>query len=169
MVEHILRFARWINLVAAIMAAAIIGAMFLLIIYEILLRAFFDSSTYILDEMVGYGVAISTFLGLGYALQTGSLIRVSLITGMIKNNFLRRSFELISIALVVVINCLVLEGFWKSITRNFNRNAVSETVAQVPLWIPEGLVFIGLLIFTVQLIVYGLIVITQRPLIGGQE
>ena len=116
--------------------------------------------------MVGYGVAASTFLGLGYALEKGALIRVNLIIAIIKNRNVRRLLEFLCVVLVIAINYIVLNSFWKSITRNFNRNAVSETVAQVPLWIPEGILFIGLSLFTLQLISYGLVILTNQPLIG---
>lgn len=166
MCQLLIRFSHRLNELGAILAALVIASMFALILYEITLRAFFDSSTYVLDEMVGYGVAASTFLGLGYALEKGALIRVNLIIAIIKNRNVRRLLEFLCVVLVVAINYIVLNSFWKSITRNFNRNAVSETVAQVPLWIPEGILFIGLSLFTLQLISYGLVILTNQPLIG---
>ncbi len=169
MIHFMIRLIRSLNLLGAALAALTIASVFVLIIYEIVLRAFFHSSTYVLDEMVGYGVAASTFLGLGYALSQGSLIRVNILIGVVKNRIARSAIELLSIAVVLYVNTIILTSFWKSIARNFNRNALSETVAQVPLWIPEGVLFVGLCLFSLQLIAYALIVLTGRPLIGEQQ
>lgn len=166
MPQLLIRFSQRLSGLGAILAALVIASMFALILYEIVLRSLFSSSTYILDEMVGYGVAASTFLGLGYALDRGSLIRVNLIIAIIKDNKLRRLLEMACVLLVSVINILVLHGFWKSITRNIQRGSVSETVAEIPLWIPESVLFVGLGIFTIQIITYGLVILTNRPLIG---
>ena len=62
-------------------SAALLVLMVLHILLEIVLRSFFASSTFVLDEFVGYGVAAMTFLSLGYALETDSLIRVQLLLG----------------------------------------------------------------------------------------
>lgn len=165
----LIRFSQRLNEVGAILAALVIASMCALILYEIALRAFFSSSTYVLDEMVGYGVAASTFLGLGYTLQKGALIRVNLVISMIHHRLARRLLELTCVLLVICINVLVLQSFWKSITRNYHRGAVSETVAQVPLWIPEGILFLGLVFFTLQLGAYLLIILSNQPLIGETE
>lgn len=166
MTHLLIRFTQRLNELGAILAALVIASMCALILYEIILRALFHSSTYVLDEMVGYGVAAATFLGLGYSLEKGALIRVNIVLFVIKNRTIRRLLELCSVLVVLTINYIVLTSFWKSIMRNFNRNAVSETVAQVPLWIPEGVLFVGLSLFTLQLVMYGVVILTNRPLIG---
>lgn len=166
MAHSIIRFIKYLNVIGAILAALVIASMFVLIIYEITLRALFHSSTYVLDEMIGYGVAASTFLGLGYSLEKGALIRVNILITVVKNRLARRALELFSIVAVLYINSLILQSFWKSIVRNYDRNAVSETVAQVPLWLPEGVLFVGLCLFTLQMVGYALTVLTNRPLIG---
>lgn len=169
MPQLLIRFSQRLNGLGAILAALVIASMFALILYEITLRAVFSSSTYVLDEMVGYGVAASTFLGLGYALEKGSIIRVNLVISMIKNRTLRRILEMFCVILVTTINVLILQGFWKSILRHFQRGSVSETIAEVPLWIPEGILFFGLSLFTLQVISYGLVILTNQPLIGERS
>lgn len=50
---------------------------------------------------------------------------------------------------------LFLAGyFWRTLYRDFERGTVSYSIAEVPLWIPEGLVFIGLALFALQLVSY---------------
>jgi hypothetical protein len=65
------------------------------ILYEIVLRYAFASSTFVLDEFVGYAVAATTFMALGYSLEHGSLIRVNLVIGRTSGRA-RRALEAIS-------------------------------------------------------------------------
>ena len=119
------------------------------ILIEIVLRSFFATSTYVLDEFVGYGVAAVTFLALGRAVQTDDLIRVSLV-GVLPSKRLQLAFEAFSLISAFVI-CSGLGYFIAlSISRNFTRGRVSETIAEVPLWIPEFIVLVGLLVFLIS-------------------
>ncbi len=136
------------------------------VIVEITLRAFFNSSTYVLDEFVGYGVAAMTFLSLGHALESASLIRVNFLLIKLKNNIVRRVVEQIVVLLTLGLTLFIARYFFKSIVRNFERGAVSETIAEIPLWIPEGLVLVGLIIMVMQLIAYTLKILSGQTLIG---
>ncbi|PID39682.1 MAG: C4-dicarboxylate ABC transporter permease [Proteobacteria bacterium] len=160
------KLSSFIAKAAAVFSVAVMFFMTGHVIYEIILRTLFDSSTYVLDEFVGYGVAAMTFLSLGYALEHGALIRVNILLVRLKNNILRRAVELISVVLTLCLSLFISSYLLKSITRNYERNAVSETIAEVPLWIPEGLVLLGLCILSMQLISYILKILTGRNLIG---
>lgn len=149
---------------AAAIAAAIMTLMIGHILLEIVLRSFFDSSTYVLDEFVGYAVASMTFLTLAYALNDGSLIRVNLVLGRLKGKS-RRWVEVGSSSLAFVVFAYILFFFFRSWIRNWDRGTVSGSIAEVPLWIPEGIVLIGLAIFVLQLFVYSLRTVMGGPLI----
>ncbi|RRD57494.1 TRAP transporter small permease [Comamonadaceae bacterium OH2545_COT-014] len=150
----------------AVMAALVIAAMVGHILLEIVLRAAFDRSTYVLDEFVGYGVAASTFLGLGHALERGSLIRVNLLLPRVRHRKLRQGLELLCVTACFAVFALVWWSFCKSVTRHWARGSVSETMAQVPLWVPEGLLLLGLSIFMLQLLAYALRVVCGQPMLG---
>jgi TRAP-type C4-dicarboxylate transport system permease small subunit len=149
---------------AAIVSAALLVAMALHILTEIVLRSFFASSTFVLDEFVGYGVAAMTFLSLGYALEDGSLIRVQLLLTRSPPPA-RRGLEALSAALTLALSLFLITHFWHSVSRNWSRGAVSQSIAEVPLWIPEGLVLLGLVLFALQLFAHLLRLL--RPLPGG--
>lgn len=150
----------------AFMAAIAVVAMLGHILLEVVLRSVFNTSTYVLDEFVGYGVAASTFLGLGYTLQNGGLIRVNLVLARLHNRAIRQMVELVCIGACFSVFALIWVNFWNSIVRNFNRGTVSETVAEVPMWIPEGLLLLGLTIFLLQLLAYAIRVVQGRPMLG---
>jgi hypothetical protein len=46
----------------------------------------------------------------------------------------------------------VIYYFWtKTVWRDLVRDTRSESIAEIPLWIPEGVAFVGLLLFALQL------------------
>lgn len=164
---------RWVGVVAAISSGlnrlAAFAAAFLLvlmtchILLEIVLR-FFSRSTYMADALVGYGVAAITFLALGWALENGSMIRVSVLTQRMP----RRLAWCAEMFAVLATGWLMwfLAGYqWRSVSRSFTRGTVSEHYLPVPLWIPEAYFLIGLLLILLHLVVRFLRLIT----IGNTE
>ncbi|MSP67261.1 MAG: TRAP transporter small permease [Alphaproteobacteria bacterium] len=141
---------------AAYLAALVLCLMVGHIIFEIILRAF-SRSTYIMDEMVGYGVAGTTFLALAHSFETSALIRVNLLLEKLeRGGMARRVVELFCSCSTLWVMTIVIQYFWNSVSRNFIRGAVSETIAEIPLWIPEGVVLIGMAVFWLQLLTYTL-------------
>lgn len=118
------------------------------ILIEIALRNFFDSSTYVLDEFIGYATAGITFNTLGFAFERGVLIRVSLIfSALTRHPRATALLENAAVFLTLSVIGLVVFYFWGSVLRSLERGAVSETVAEVPLWIPESIMLFGLFAF----------------------
>ena len=66
---------------------------------------------------------------------------------------MQRLLELFAILTTLTVSCGIAWLVLRSITRNIKRGAVSETVAQVPLWIPEAVVLLGLSVFILTLLV----------------
>lgn len=152
---------------AGVLSAALLVGMVLHILVEIVLRSFFDSSTFVLDEFVGYGVAAMTFLSLGYALNEGALIRVNLLLSRTSGKP-RIGLEIFSVTVTLAMTLFITAYIWRSVARNWNREAVSDTIAEIPLWIPEGLVLAGMILFAVQLAAYLLRLIAgDRKIIGA--
>lgn len=146
----------------AALAALMIVGMTLHILYEIVLRTFFSTSTFVLDEFVGYGVAAATFLGLGYALEHRSLIRVGLVIGRLKGKS-RRTLEAVCALAAIWVVVLLIHYFGTTVWRSWSRGRVSSSIAEVPSWIPEGLVLLGMVILLIQLVAYLLRQFTDEP------
>jgi len=137
------------------LAAVILIAMVGHIVLEIILRTFFATSTFVLDEFVGYGVAAMTFLAAGYTLRSSVFIRVSiLINRLAPRGMIRRLVEIFCALSTLFATALVAYFFWISVSRHYVRGTVSETIAEAPLWIPEGLVLLGLGLLCLQLVSY---------------
>lgn len=169
LVNPFIRFSSLIAKMGGVFSAILMAAMTLHVILEISLRAFFDSSTFVLDEFVGYGVAAMTFMTLGYALETNSLIRVNILLVRVHSEFGRRLVEVLCALVALMVSSYIATYFWNSVTRNFTRGVTSETVAEIPLWIPESFVLIGLGVFMIQLLAYILKVISGQSLLAVTE
>ena len=136
---------------AAAVAALLLVYIFLHIIVEIVMRSFFDRSTYVLDEFVGYAVAAMTFLAAGHALNNGHLIRVDLLIGRLQRPG-RRVAEFFSLAVSIGMAGFCAWWVGRDALRHLTRGSVSESIAEVPLWIPVGAVWLGLVFLMLQLL-----------------
>lgn len=126
-----------------------------LILTEVILRSFFAASTHAADELVGYGVGGLSFLALGHAFEKRSLIRMNLLISRFDaGGTPRRAVEIVCTLMGILSASVACYFFARSVIRNYERGYVSETVAQVPLWLPESLVAVGLAIFVLQLVSY---------------
>lgn len=147
---------------SAIFAAAALVLMVGFIAFEIVLRYFFSTSTFVQDEFLGYGLAICIIWSLGYTLENGNMIRVNLATSHLSDRHQRWLTVLGSAATLAVVLGLAWM-FWVRTARAFTRGTVSATSAEVPVWIPEGLMLIGMLLFALQLLAHGLRHATDHP------
>ncbi|WP_417606365.1 TRAP transporter small permease [Oceanimonas baumannii] len=117
-------------------------------------------STYVLDEFVGYGVATMTFLGLGYCLERGSLIRVKLLVDKLPSRW-HWLPELLT-TLVALFTFSTLAWIWgKNVWRSYQRGTTSDTLAETPLWLPEGMVWLGMVLLCLTLLAHALTLFTH--------
>lgn len=149
-------------------AALLLVYMLAHIILEIVLRSAFATSTFVLDEFVGYAVAAMTFLSLGYALDKGALIRVDLVVGRLRGRP-RRVLELFCISVSFAMAGFCAWWVGRDALRNWDRGSVSESIAEVPLWIPVGAVWLGLVLLMLQLFAYFLRVAAGGPAVDSEE
>ncbi len=153
---------------AAQVSAVLLVYMVLHILIEIVLRGFFDSSTYVLDEFIGYGVAAITFLALGYAFEEGALIRVNLVLIRTKGA-VRRGLEVFCVVATLGVIGYLGWYFWRDWQRAWERGEVSPSIAEIPVWIPLGLVMLGYILFTLQLFAYLVRLSTGGRIIESDE
>ena len=162
------KIARGLNAGSAVLAALLLVYILGHILLEICLRAFFSSSTYVLDEFVGYAVAAMTFFALGPALQADSLIRVNVIVSRLQSEA-RRQVEMAGAAATCAMTLFAAYWVGRDAWRSLIRGSVSESVAEVPLWLPLGAVWLGLMLFGFQLLVYVLRLSQGGAVIGETE
>lgn len=140
-----------LNRIAAGVAAVLLVLMVGLILVEIVLR-FFSRSTFMADALVGHGVAAITFLAVGWALEQGSMIRVSVVTSRLGpvTGFIAEAFSIVLVE-ILVLGLLYFE--WRAIAKLWKRGSTTEHYLPIPLWLPEAIFFAGLSLLALQLLV----------------
>ena len=153
----------FVSRTGAIVAGAIIIYMVCHILLEIFVRSVYSTSTFALDELIGYSVAACAYLGLGYTLEKGGLIRVNLV--LWKINPLSRARKVIE--LLCCIGTLIAMGlplwyFGRSVIKKYESGYTSGTMLNAEQWIPESFLLVGLIIFWIQLFAYTLRVFANQ-------
>ncbi len=136
---------------AGLVAAIALVMMVLHVLVEIVLRSAFATSTFVLEEFLGYGIASVTSLSLGLALGEGALIRVNLLQTRL-SAAARRWTEVFATVVAIAADVFLVWFIFFKTLRDFSRGTVSATIAQVPVWIWEAVVFAGLIVFGFQLL-----------------
>lgn len=135
---------------------------------EIVLRSFFDTSTFSLDEFVGYAIGAMTFLSLGHTFRIEKHIRVGILKGAL-SGMSRLIVELICIGFTFAVTLFLTRYIWRSLARDWQRGTVSPTLTETPIWLIETAFFVGLVIFLIQLLASAGIAIRQGVVIPQQE
>ena len=144
------RISDILSVIALIAAAVILVYAVSHILLETILRSIFDKSTHVLDEFIGFAVLSITFLSLAWTLRAEGMIRVNMLTERLPEqarNWLEAIVALYATAFVGYFCTFLLRNF----NKNWKRGAVSESVAEVPLWIPDLIVLIGAVLLVFQL------------------
>jgi TRAP-type transport system small permease protein len=131
-------------------AICLIG-MVLLILAEIILRGFFNSTTEHSDELVGYFLVGLSFLSLALCQSRGAFHRVEMVQMRLGPRGQAVSaliFNLLSFGYIALTDWYFLQFVMSS----YRREAAASTVLATPLWIPETAMIVGA---TMLLIVLG--------------
>lgn len=144
LVDNISRFANGL-------AILMLVAMFLHIILEIVLRNIFNTSTFVLDEFVGYAVSSLTFLSLGQAFRKNSLIQVSIIKDKLPRNA-ALMLDLVGKLAAAFVGIILVVYFSRNVIRDFARGTVSSSIAEVPQYIPVSIVLLGTAVFVICIV-----------------
>lgn len=165
----IVNLSRLLNQLSGALAMLLIAYLLCHILLEIILRQF-GTSTYVLDEFVGYAIATTTFLGLGYSLERDGLIKVNILSDRLPEKY-HWQLELLISLLSLTLFSWISYYWYINVARSYKRNITSESIAETPLWIPEGIVLIGLGLLCVTLFVriLSLVFTHQTPTIESNK
>jgi TRAP-type C4-dicarboxylate transport system permease small subunit len=137
------QFAAFTALIGEALASLAVAGMLLHISIEILARFFFGASTFVLDEFVGYMVATLVFGAAASCLRTGAHMRVGMLVDRL-NVPARRVAEALALLVLLFVTVLMAKYYVAAATRAWDRGTLSQTVAEVPLWIPLVFITMGI-------------------------
>lgn len=127
---------------------------------EIVLRSFFATSTFSMDEFVGYAIGSMTFLSLAHTFRHRKHIRVSILQSFIYGRA-AIAVELMCIAFTFGITLFLARYIWRTLARDFSRGTVSPTLTETPIWLIDSAIFIGLILFMSQLLASAYLAVSE--------
>lgn len=142
---------RFILGLGVVSGAVLIAALVVLVASEVIARGLFNVSLMLADEYSGYIVVALVFLGIPYALFHDALLRVDFLFERLrgrKREVLALIFDIVSLAVTLVL------GFYltRMVITTFERGTFSSTPAMTPLWIPQAVMPLGILLIVVILL-----------------
>jgi len=142
---------RFVLRLGVLAGGLLIALLMLLVASEVVLRSLFSISLLRADEYAGYIVVALVFLGIPYALHHDALLRVDVVFERLQGR--RREAVALLFDLVSLLVTLVL-GFYltRMVITTFERGTFSSTPAMTPLWIPQAVMPLGILLIVIILL-----------------
>jgi TRAP-type C4-dicarboxylate transport system permease small subunit len=138
------------KVVEAIASAAIV-LMVVLVILEVLLRTTIGFSFGFADELVSYLVVLITFFGVTITFRDNALFKVELFYKSLSKKG-RRVLDFIHSVLSVGLCSLLIYYAFFLIKSSYSRGTISQTKLETPLYIPQLMIPVGLIVLVIFLI-----------------
>jgi len=104
-----------------------------------------------MDEFVGYAVGAMTFLSLAYTFRNRQHIRVTIMQSFVRGR-LAILIEVLCIVMTFAITAFLARYIFRTLARDWERGTTSPTLTETPIWIIDGAIFLGLVLFLCQLL-----------------
>ena len=159
------RLLCWIDTLSRVGAYLSSLAMLLivaLILLEIVLRTLLSTSTLVSDEYSGYLMVAMVMLGLSHTFAKGGHIRITIVAERLQG----RAAQLLD--LVAALGALLLCGFalyhslWM-VEDTFSYRILADSISETPLYIPQILIPVGLLLLNLQIVAHFLRRLLSSP------
>ena len=142
-----------LSLWGAYLSSILLVSLVLLILTEIFIRYFFNTSTLISDEYSGYLFLASVFLGLSYTFKENAHIRINILTSRMSE----KSNKLIDIFAGSITIVVLLFALYRTILFTFDSyemEMLSESVSQTPLYLTQLVMPLGLSLFILSVLIF---------------
>jgi TRAP-type C4-dicarboxylate transport system permease small subunit len=126
----------------AILAAVSAALLALILITEVIATSFLGWSQPWSVEYAIYLQCFVLFLGAGWTLRQGGHIRVAVLVGILAPG-LARLLDLLGSAFAIGITGFATLALWQQLLRTFEFGSTSFYPMATPIWIPQGLLTVG--------------------------
>jgi TRAP-type C4-dicarboxylate transport system permease small subunit len=162
------RLLRVTDLLARVMAY-ISGALFLLVSFyvaaDVIGRNFFHVSSAVSDEIGGYVLALGGMWALAHTLRTGAHVRIDILLPYLPLGvqYVLNYMALLAMALV---SLLVAFYSWSQTIESLTTDARAMSFIRTPLFIPQGLMSLGLSVLSLEAIVLFALGVAESSRLG---
>lgn len=111
---------------------------------EILSRNLFGYSLYVSIEVCGYLGAVFTVFGAAYCIATGRALSITLVTNLPGIRDHGGVIRLVHAVLGAAVLSFAAYYFYRAMARSYARGTSSGTLLDLPIWIPEFAMMLGL-------------------------
>jgi TRAP-type C4-dicarboxylate transport system permease small subunit len=128
-------------------------AMVLIILLDILGRRFLGKSTHMADELSGYFLVVITFMGAAYTLFQGRHVTVD----VVMEHLPPKGAHILGLCTSLLGTCFIGIMIWYSLKLSLSSlryGTTSGTMLDIPMWIPQSIVPLGLFILGLGALVY---------------
>jgi TRAP-type C4-dicarboxylate transport system permease small subunit len=116
------------------------------ITFDVLARRFAGFSSQATTELTGYTLAFGISWGLAHALTMRAHIRIDVLINYLPDR-LRYLMHLLSLVALAAFMGFIAKGAWDLVDESILFGATDISVLQTPLWIPQGLWALGIVVF----------------------
>lgn len=144
-VDGIIKGGLYVTMVAVVL-------MMLMMTSESVFRTFFGFSTMVADEFSGYFLMASVFMGIGYCMRVHALLRVTIVYDRMSpmvRSVLQIIFDVMSLGFVLIL----AYQLFRVVGNSYRDGTLSISQAEIPVWIPQTIMPIGISILILALIV----------------
>jgi TRAP-type C4-dicarboxylate transport system permease small subunit len=103
------------------------------------------------DDIAAWLCGASAFLGLAHTFRRGELVRVALWVGMLKGRT-RWIAEVFALTVTVVFVAYAALAVSRFVFQSWEMNEINQGLLQIPIWIPQASLVVGMCIFLVAVI-----------------
>ena len=162
------RIAEWIAKSSSVMAGIILISMTAYTIIEIARRTVFGTSSNVLVEFIGYGLAAMTMLAASQTMRDGGLIRVNLLLQFASPR-VRQVLDAFCLLCGMFVLGLAAYYVWLDMQRSFTRGYETDSLIPLPLWLPPLGLFIGLAAFLLNLAAVLVLVLANKAVLADES
>jgi TRAP-type mannitol/chloroaromatic compound transport system permease small subunit len=148
------------------------GGLFMLlaffVTYDVLARKWGSAvgipTTRVTDEISGYLLVLAATWGFAYTLHTDAHVRIDVLLPYMPR-WLRAFVDFLTLTLTALLSWLFSWKIWVLMVDSFQTSIKSSTYMLTPLWIPQGILWVGFTLLAVTALFMALISVLEPLLL----